>query len=68
MVRSEVSQKSKGIWNIASGQKPNEELSLDFAGPFQNAPQGKKYMLVSVDINSAWPVALFLSNPTIKEI
>ena len=29
--------------------KPNEEIALDFAGPFQNANQKKKYLLVSVD-------------------
>ena len=29
--------------------EPNEEIALDFAGPFQNANQKKKYLLVSVD-------------------
>ena len=34
-------------------------MSLDFAGQFQNAPQGKKHMLVSVGNSSGWPEACF---------
>ena len=40
---------------LPKAEKPNEEFSFDFAGPFQHAPNGKKYMLVSVDNNSGWP-------------
>ena len=43
---------------------PNDEISINFAGPFQNAKKNKKYLLVSVDHNSGWPEALFLPNPT----
>ena len=46
---------------------PNEEIALDFAGPFQNANQKKKYLLVSVDNHSGWPNALFLPNPTTEK-
>ena len=60
------SQKEFGT--IPKAEKPNEELSLDFAGPFQNAPMQKKYMLVSVDNNSGWPEALFLTNPTTERV
>ena len=48
--------------------KPNEEVALDFAGPFQNANQKKKYLLVSVDNHSGWPNALFMPNLTPKKV
>ena len=47
---------------------PNEEIALDFAGPFQNTNQKKKYLLVSVDNHSGWPSALFLPNPTTEKV
>ena len=54
---------------LSKAEKPNEEISLDFAaGPFQNAPHGKRYMLVSVDNNSRWPEALFLTNPMTERV
>ena len=49
-------------------EKPNEEISLDFAGPFQIAPHGKKYILVSVDNTSRCPEALFLTNPNTERV
>ena len=45
----------------------NEEISLDFAGPFHNANVKKKHLLVSVDNHSGWPDALFLRNPTTEK-
>ena len=47
---------------------PNEEISLDFAGPFHNANVKKKYLIVSVDTPSGWPDALFLPNPTTDKV
>ena len=44
------SQKEFGT--IPKAEKPNEETSLEFAGPFENAPKETKYILVSVDNNS----------------
>ena len=46
----------------------NAEISLDFAGPFQNALKQKKDLLVSVDNHSGWPSALFLPNPTTDRV
>ena len=48
--------------------EPNEEISLDFAGPFQNGNVKKKYLLVSVDNQTRWPDALFLPNPTTEKV
>ena len=53
---------------IPESTEPNEEIALDFAGPFQNANQKKKYLLVSVDNHSGWPDALFLPNPTTEKV
>ena len=53
---------------LPAANQPNEEISLDFAGPFHNANIKKKYLLVSVDNYSAWPDALFLPNPTTDKV
>ena len=53
---------------IPKSVEPNEEIALDFAGPFQNAEHGKKYMLVAIDNYSAWPDALFLHKPSTKNV
>ena len=49
-------------------KKQNEEIAIDFAGPFQNARQGKKYSMVSIDHFSGWPDAKFLRSPTTKKV
>ena len=46
----------------------NEQISIDFAGPFQNAHKQKKYLLVTVDNHSGWPQAMFLPNPTAEKV
>ena len=51
------------IGKIPEEVEPNEEISLDFAGPFQNGISKKKYLLVSVDNHSGRPDAMFLPNP-----
>ena len=60
------SQKEFG--KIPEAKNPNDEISLDFAGPFQNAYKQKKYLLVSVDNNSGWPDAMFLPNPSAEKV
>ena len=53
---------------IPEASEPNEEISLDFPGPFQNVNSKKKYLLVSVDNNSGWPDAMFLPNPNTEKV
>ena len=60
------SQKEFG--KLPQADQPNEEVSFDFVGPFQNANLKKKYLLVSVDNHSGWPDALFLPNPTADKV
>ena len=51
----------KELGKLPLAEKPNDEVAIDFAGPFQNAPNGKQYLLVSVDLLSGWPEVLFQS-------
>ena len=60
--------KQSQFGEIPKSKEPNEEIALDFAGPFQNAEHGKKYLLVAIDNYSAWPDALFLHKPTTKKV
>ena len=60
-------QSQKVFGKIPEVKEQNEEIALDFAGPFQNAREGKKYLLVSIDHFSAWSDAKFLRCPTTKK-
>ena len=53
---------------IPKTKQQNEEIALDFAGPFQNAREGNKYLMVSIDHFSGWPDAKFLRCPTTKMV
>ena len=63
-----VLQKQSELGKIPESLEPNEEVALDFAGPFKNAKHGKQYLLVSLDNFTAWQDALFLHKPTTKKI
>ena len=65
-LKCKSSQKEFG--KIAEAKNPNDEISLDFAGPFQNAFKQKQYLLVSVDNNSGWPDVMFLPNPSAEKV
>ena len=58
----------KQVGKLPDVTESNEEVALDFAGPFQNARKGKKYLLVSIDHFSGWPDAKFLHRPTTKKV
>ena len=60
--------KQSQFGEIPKSKEPNEEIALDFAGPFQNAEHRKKYLLVAIDNYSAWSDALFLHKPTTKNV
>ena len=46
----------------------NQEIAIDFAGPFQNAPKAKQYLLVSIDHLTGWPEAKFLRKPITEKV
>ena len=58
----------KQFGKIPESEKINDEIAIDFAGPFQVAHKSKKYLLVSIDNKSNWPDAMFLSKPTTKDV
>ena len=60
--------KQKQIGKLPEVKEQNEEVALDFAGPFQNAKKRKNFLLVSVDHFSGWPDAKFLHNPTTRKV
>ena len=61
-----LSQTANG--KIPVTKEQNEEIAIDFAGPFQNAKEGGKYLLVSIDHFSGWPDAKCLHKPTTKKV
>ena len=60
-----ISQTTNG--NISVAKEQNEVAALDFGGPFQNAKEGKTYLLVSIDHFSGWPDAKFLHKATTEK-
>ena len=56
------------IGKIPGTKEPNEEISSEFARPFQNALKQMKYLLVSVNNHSGWRSALFLPNLTTDRV
>ena len=57
-------QSQNEFGKLPKPEVPNEEISLDFAGSFQNAENKKKDRLVSVHKNTGRTDALFLPDPT----
>ena len=61
-IKNVLRQKQVGKLPIIS--ETNQEIARSFAGPFQNATNARKYLLVSIDHFSSWPEAKFLCTPT----
>ena len=61
-------QKQSEYGNLAAAENHNEELALDFAGPFKSAPSAKKYLLVTIDHKTNWPNAAFVRRPTAENV
>ena len=45
----------------------NDELGLDFAGPFKLSLENKKYVLVAIDHKTNWLNASFVRLPTAEK-
>ena len=56
------------IGKITRSTEPNQEIAIDFAGPFHNSNRAKKYLIVSIDNFSDWPEAMFLHKPTTQKV
>ena len=65
-IKTILSQKQIG--KLPESKECNQEIAIDFAGPFQNAINAKKYLLVSVYHFSGLPEAKFLRKPTTEKV
>ena len=55
--------RQKQFGSISTSTAPNDELALDFAGPFSVGTHGKRYLFVSIDNFSGWPDVKLLREP-----
>ena len=70
---NQCQQSSKNLKTLlpksnSEAEKFNDELALDFAGPFKSASKNKQYLLVAIDHKINWPSAKFTSRPTAKKV
>ena len=61
-------QKQSEYEKLPAAETHNDELAIDFAGPFKLAPKAKKYLLVSIDHKTNWPNASFVKKPTAETV
>ena len=57
----------KQVGELPIRKEANQEIAIDFVGPFQNAIGAKKYLLVSIDHFTAWPETKFLRKPNTEK-
>ena len=60
--------KEKQFRKFPVSDKINDEIAIDFAGPFKLARISKRYIIVSVDSKSGWPDAKLLRAPTTETV
>ena len=60
--------RQKQVGKLPKCTEVNQEIAIDFAGPFQNARKVKKYLLVSIDHFTGWPEAELLPKPTTEKV
>ena len=61
-------QKQSEYGKLPAAKTHNDEIAIDFAGPFKLAPKAKKYLLVSIDHKTNWPNAAFVKKPTAETV
>ena len=60
--------RQKQTGKLPQGTESNQEKAINIAGPFQNAINAKKYLLVSVCHYSGWPKADIFRNLTTEKV
>ena len=58
----------KQYGNLPAAEAHSDELAIEFAGPFKSAPSAKKYLLVTIDHKTNWPIATFARRPTAETV
>ena len=61
-------KRQKEFGNIRKPKQVNEEIALDFMGPFSGAHENRKYLLVAIDHFSAYPTLQFVKSTDIKGV
>ena len=57
-------QKQTEYGNLPAAEEHNDELAIDFTGPFKLASNAKKYLLVTIEHKTNWHNATFVRRPT----
>ena len=60
--------KQSNFGKIPTPEETNEQIAIDFAGPFKIAKSSKRYLIVSVDSKTGWQDAKFLRAPTTRKV
>ena len=60
--------KQQNFGKIPIPEETNDEIAIDFAGPFKIAKSSKRYLIVSVDSETGWQDAKFLRAPTTRKV
>ena len=53
---------------IPTLEETNDEIAIDFAGPFKIAASSKRYLIVSINSKTGWQDAKFLRAPTTRKV
>ena len=61
-------KRQKEFGTIRKPKQVNEEIALNFMGPFSGAPENRKYLLVAIDHFSAYPTLQFVKSTDIKGV
>ena len=61
-------QKQSEYGKLPAAETHNDEIAIDFAGPFKLSPKAKKYLLVSIDHKTNSPNAVFVKKPTAETV
>ena len=59
--------KQQNFVKIPFPEEVNDEIAVDFAGPFKVARSSKKHLIVSIDSKTGWQDAKFLRAPTTRK-
>ena len=63
-----VIKRQSQFGTIRKAKQVNEEVALDFMGPFAGAPENKEYLLVAIHQFSAYPTLKFVKNTAVNEL
>ena len=60
--------KQQNFGKMPTPKETNDEIAIDFAGPFKIAKSSKKYLIESIDCKTGWREAKFSRAPTTRKV